>query len=97
MATSGGSLQCADGNLGQHRHICAFLNDLDEEHRVLRSFFKDGIDQGEKAIHTVETGKREDYVKRLAEADINVQEMMDVGRLEILPWTDMYVRDHRFD
>jgi hypothetical protein len=97
MATSGGSFQCADGSLGQHRHICAFFNDLDEEHRVLRSFFKDGIDQGEKAIHIVEAGKREDYLKRLAEADINVQEMMDVGRLEILPWTDMYVCDHRFD
>jgi hypothetical protein len=97
MATSGGSFQCADGSLGRHRHICAFFNDLDEEHRVLRSFFKDGIDQGEKAIHIVEAGKREDYLKRLSEADINVQEMMDVGRLEILPWTDMYVRDHRFD
>jgi hypothetical protein len=23
--------------------------------------------------------------------------MMDVGQLEVLPWTDMYVRDHRFD
>ena len=22
---------------------------------------------------------------------------MDTGRLEVLPWTDMYVRDHRFD
>jgi hypothetical protein len=97
MATGGGSVRCADSSLGQHRHVCAFFNDLDEEHRVLRSFFKDGIDQGEKAIHIVEAEKREGYVKRLAEADINVQEMMDVGRLEIIPWTDMYVRDHRFD
>jgi len=23
--------------------------------------------------------------------------LMDSGRLEVLPWTDMYVRDHRFD
>jgi hypothetical protein len=23
--------------------------------------------------------------------------MMDAGQLEVLPWTDMYVRDHRFD
>jgi hypothetical protein len=97
MITSGDTMLCADGNLGQHRHICAFFNDLDEEHRVLRSFFKDGIDRGEKAIHIVETEKREGYLKRLSRADINVQEMMDVGRLEVLPWTDMYVRDHRFD
>jgi hypothetical protein len=45
----------------------------------------------------VEADKREDYLKRLAEADINVEEMMDAGQLEVLPWTDMYVRDHRFD
>jgi hypothetical protein len=23
--------------------------------------------------------------------------MMDTGRLKVLPWTDMYVRDHQFD
>ncbi len=43
------SVQFAGGNLGGHRHICAFFNSIDEEHRVLRSFFKDGFDRGEKA------------------------------------------------
>jgi DcmR-like sensory protein len=37
------------------------------------------------------------YLNRLAEAGINVLEIMDTGQLELLPWTDMYVRDHRFD
>jgi hypothetical protein len=97
MATIGSSMRCADGSLGRHRHVCAFFNDLDEEHRVLRSFFKDGFDQGEKATHIVEADKREDYLKRLAEGGINVEEMMGAGQLEVLPWTDMYVRDHRFD
>jgi len=97
MATNESSMRCADGSLGRHRHVCAFFNDLDEEHRVLRSFFKDGFDRGEKATHIVEADKREDYLKRLTEAGINVEEMMDTGQLEVLPWTDMYVRDHRFD
>src|ERR1700722_2347826 len=97
MATNGSSMRCADGNLGWHRHVCAFFNDPDEEHRVLRSFFKDGFDRGEKATHIVEADKREDYLRRLAEAGINVQETMGAGQLEVLPWTDMYVRDHRFD
>jgi hypothetical protein len=26
-----------------------------------------------------------------------VQEKMDTSQLEVLPWTDMYVRDNRFD
>ena len=36
-------------------------------------------------------------MKRLAEAGIDVQKMMDTGQLEVVPWTDVYVRDHRFD
>jgi hypothetical protein len=97
MATDDNSLRCADGSLGRHQHVCAFFNDLDEEHRVLRSFFKDGFDRGERATHIVEADKRADYLRRLAEAGLNVQEMIDGGQLEVLPWTDMYVRDHRFD
>ncbi len=97
MSTNDSSMRRADGSLGGPRHVCAFFNDLDEEHRVLRSFFKDGFDHGEKATHIVEVDKRGDYLQRLAAAGINVREMMDAGQLEVLPWTDMYVRDHRFD
>jgi hypothetical protein len=97
METKNDAMQLAGGTLGRHRHICAFFNTLDEEHKVLRSFFKDGLDRGEKAIHIVESENREEYLKGFAEAGINVQEVMETGRLEVLPWTDMYVRDHRFD
>lgn len=97
MATYSGSLRCAGASIGAHRHICAFFNGLDEEYRVLGSFYKDGFDRGEKATHIVEAEHREEYLKRLAEAGIDVQGMMGKGQLEVLPWTDMYVRDHRFD
>src|SRR5437763_14215 len=30
MATNGGSVRCAGGSLGQHRHICAFFNSVDD-------------------------------------------------------------------
>src|ERR1700720_742630 len=97
MATNGHSVQLAGVDLAGRNHVCAFFNTIDEEHRVLRSFFKDGFDHGEKAIHIVEFENREEHLKRLAEAGINVQEVMETGRLEVLPWTDMYVRNHRFD
>jgi hypothetical protein len=90
-------MQFAGGTLGRHRHICAFFNSIDEEHRVLRSFFKDGFDRGEKATHIVDPEKREEHLKRLGEAGINVQQAMAAGRLEVLPWSDTYVRDHWFD
>ena len=40
-------VQFAGGTLGRDRHICAFFNSIDEQHRVLRSFFKEGFDRGE--------------------------------------------------
>ena len=97
MARNEHSAQLAGIDLGGQNHVCAFFNTIDEEHRVLGSFFKDGFDHGEKAIHIVESENREEYLKGFAESGINVQEAMETGRLEVLPWTDMYVRDHRFD
>jgi MEDS: MEthanogen/methylotroph, DcmR Sensory domain len=96
MATSH-SLQFAGGNLGGQRHICAFFNGIDEEHRVLRSFFKDGFDRGEKATHIVDPENREEHLKRLTEAGINVHQAMDTGQLELRPWREAYLRGDRFD
>jgi MEDS: MEthanogen/methylotroph, DcmR Sensory domain len=97
MATENQSVQFAGGNLAAHRHICAFFNSADEEHRVLRSFFKDGFDRGDKAFHLVDRELREEHLKRLAEAGINVQEAMDTGQLEVRPWQDAPLRGGRFD
>jgi hypothetical protein len=91
------SVQFAGGALGRHRHICAFFNSTDEEHRVLRSFFKDGFDHGERAFHVVDPELREEHLKRLAEAGIDVQQGMDTGQLEVRPWQDAYLREERFD
>jgi hypothetical protein len=96
MATSDHSVQFAGGILGRQRHICAFFNTA-EEHRVLRSFIKDGFDQGDKAFHLVNPVRREEHLKRLAEAGINVQEAMDIGQLEVRPWQDGPLHGERFD
>jgi len=37
------------------------------------SFYKDGIDRGKKARHVVDPENREEHLKRLAEAGIDVQ------------------------
>ena len=97
MATDGQSELFGAVNQGEHHHICAFFNTMDEEHRVLGSFYRDGFDRGEKATHIVDAEHRDLYLKRLAEDGIDVNKMIDTGQLEVLPWTDMYVRDHRFD
>jgi hypothetical protein len=97
MATSGSSVQCAGSSLGQHRHICAFFNDLDEQHRVLRSFIKEGFEQGDKAFHIVDPKLWEDHLRRLAEAGIDVDGALGSGQLELRGWRDAYLRDDRFD
>jgi DcmR-like sensory protein len=97
MARNEHSVEIAGVNLAGRNHVCAFFNTIDEEHRVLGSFYKDGFDRGEKATHIVDSENREGYLKRLVMAGINAREMMETGQLEVLPWTDMYVRDHRFD
>src|SRR5258708_1182138 len=86
MATESHSVQFAGGNLGGQRHICAFFNSIDEEHRVLRSFFKEGFDRGDKAFHLVDPEQREEHLRRLAEAGINVHPAIDSGPLRGRRW-----------
>jgi MEDS: MEthanogen/methylotroph, DcmR Sensory domain len=91
------SVELAGVKFTGQNHVCAFFNTMDEEHRVLGSFYKGGFDRGEKATHIVDSENRERYLKRLTDAGTDVQGLMDNGQLEVLPWTDTYVRDHRFD
>jgi MEDS: MEthanogen/methylotroph, DcmR Sensory domain len=97
MGTNGGPMQCAGGSLGQHRHICAFFNGVDEEHRVLRSFIKDGFDSGDKAFHIVDPELQGQHLKRLAESGVDVERAMGTGQLELRRWQDAYLRGDRFD
>ncbi|HTO66465.1 MAG TPA: MEDS domain-containing protein [Bradyrhizobium sp.] len=90
-------LQLAGSTLGRHRHICAFFNSTDEEHRVLGSFIKDGFDQGERACHIVDPELRDDHLERLAQAGIDVKHGMDTGQLEVRPWEEAYLRKGRFE
>lgn len=97
MAKHEHSVELAGVNLAGRNHVCAFFNTIDEEHRVLGSFYKDGIDRGEKVAHIVDPESREEHLKRLAAAGINVRAMTDTGQLQVVPWADTYVRDHQFD
>src|SRR6202158_143653 len=97
MASESHSVQFAGGSLGGQSHICAFFNNADEEHRVLRSFIKDGFDRGDKAFHLVDPEQREEHLRRLAEAGINVHRAIDTGQVEVRRWQDAYLRGDHFD
>jgi len=92
------SLQIAPNALdGGNRHVCAFFNGMDEHYRVLRSFIKDGFDEGDKAFHLVDPERREDHLRRLADAGIGVEEAIASGQLEVHPWEDGPLHGERFD
>ena len=98
MGAHDGSLRIAPNALeAGNRHICAFFNGMDEHYRVLRSFIKDGFDREEKAFHIVDPELREEHLRRLDEAGIDVEQAMGLGQLEVRLWQEAYLRDDRFD
>lgn len=97
MPVKGDSVRFAGGSLGRHHHICAFFNSTDEQHRVLRSFITDGFECGDKAFHLINPERRDDHLRRLAEAGVNVPDAVASGQLEVRPWQDGPLCDGRFD
>jgi hypothetical protein len=97
MGAHNGFLQITSDALGENRHICAFFNSIDEQHRVLGSFIKGGFDQGDKTVHLVDPKRREEQLRRLAGAGIDVEQAIDSRQLEVRPWQDGPLRGERFD
>src|SRR5258707_7837223 len=97
MATQENSVEFAGGTRGRERHIGAFVNGIDEEHRVLRSFMKEGMTRGDKAFHIVDPELRDQHLKRLAELGINVEQALEAGQLEVRPWQEAYLLGDHFD
>lgn len=97
METAAQSAHFTGSVFGPYRHICAFFNSIDEQHRVLRSFITDGFADGDKAYHYVDPKRREEHLGWLAEAGINVAEVIGTGQLEVEPWQDSTLRGGRFD
>jgi hypothetical protein len=91
------SLRITPDVLGQNRHICALFTSMDEHYSVLRSFITDGFAQGDRAFHLVDPERREDHLRRLADAGVNVPEAIDSGQLEVHPWEDGPLHEAQFD
>ena len=90
-------IRFAGSELGAHRHICGFFRTPEEEYYLLLPFIKEGFERGEKAFHVVDPKLRNDHLRRLNSAGINVAEAEESGQFELCNWEQMYLRDGYFD
>ena len=78
-------------------HACAFFASQDEEDRVLLPFMKEGIDAGDMCVNIINKAHREERLRRLAEAGIDVAKAERDGHLELRPWEQAHISDGHFD
>jgi hypothetical protein len=78
-------------------HICAFFNGPEDEYRVLLPFIKNAFDSGDRVFHTVDPRRREEHLRRLAGAGIEVTAALHSGQFDVRNWTEMHLRDGHFD
>ena len=83
--------------LGPHRHICAFFNSHDDQYSVLLPFIKDGFKWGEKAVHIINPMRRDEHVRQLRSAGIDVAAAQQNGQLDLLDWTEAHLQGGSFD
>ena len=97
MEPKAGPISLADSHLHEVRHVCAFFASDEEEYRVLLPFIRDGFACGDKAVHVVNPGQRDEHLRRLSASGIDTAAAQESGQLEIQNNTEAYLRDGRFD
>jgi hypothetical protein len=97
MHSSEAPIRFAGAQLVRYRHVCAFFRDPDEEYKVMLPFIKDGFDLGDRAFHIVDPVLRDDHVRRLRSAGIDVEAEEKRRALELRNWQDAYLREGHFD
>src|SRR4029434_8200694 len=76
-------IRFAGSVLGAQRHVCAFFHSPEEEYRVLLPFIKEGFERGDRAFHIVDPTLREEHLRWLASARIDVASVEQSGQLEL--------------
>ena len=92
-----GPIRLAGSDLGPRAHVCAFFHHRDEEYDVLLPFIKEGLELGEKAVHTIDPHRHEQHRDRLKSAGIDVDSTLASGQLEVRDWSSTHLRNGRFD
>jgi hypothetical protein len=87
-------MRLAGSNLGDRAHICGFFNSREEAYRVLLPFVQEGLEFGQKAVHTVDPRRREEHLRWLALAGIDLNKN---NQFELRDWADSHLHDGFFN
>jgi DcmR-like sensory protein len=74
-----------------------FFSNRDEEYQVLIPFAQDGLERGEKVVHTVDPERRGEHLQRLEAEGIDVAAVLQNGQFELRTWSDTHLLDGYFD
>ena len=90
-------IRLAGSILSYRAHICAFFSSSEDGYRVLLPFIQEGLECGEKAVHTVDPRRREEHIQRLASAGIDVVAVQKNDQLELRDWTNTHLNGGQFN
>lgn len=91
------SIAFAGGVLDPYRHVCAFVNSSDEEHRILDPFVSEGLTRGEKALYLIDPAERANLVSHLRRLGLDMSTLLNQGQCDVRTWSETYLRGGRFD
>jgi hypothetical protein len=86
----------AGAPLDRSRHVCAFFDTVDSRYGVLAPFVREGLERGERVVHIINPGLRDDHAARLRAGGVVSREWLP-GQHETLTWDEAYLRDGYFD
>ena len=90
-------IRLAGSILGYRAHICAFFSTAEDAYRVLLPFIREGLECGEKAVHTIDPKRCEEHIQRLESAGIDVAAVQKNDQLELRDWTNTHLNGGQFD
>jgi len=90
-------IRLAGSILGYRAHVCAFFSSAEDAYRVLLPFIREGLECGEKAVHTVDPRRREEHMQRLASAGVDVAAVQKNDQLELRDWSNTHLNGGQFN
>jgi len=97
MARQNHSVTLAGSAVTRRCHACAFFHDREEEYRLLLPFVQEGFEQQDKIFQVVDARHRDERLRRIGAAGIDVAHAEASGQLEVRPWENAHLREGGFD